>query len=580
MDRHEQPPPLKRKAGIKISFSELQSLSYAVSHFPSQIPKRWHLVAEYVHKEASRASTPCDSTMLFEINGPAERKFESTHSDCQFVFDLLKDDLPEVPKYANPFYSNTDSAGFMSVVLLPSVSQCCGHNLLIRNRPSHTRVYTTHGTEVGALFSGECRMCKTRYMYSFYEKPHGPSGDAERFYLPPLERQYFQLSSKTVFSVELFHEVTLNLEISWASFESRAKVYNARFGQRDAIKLEEIVHHFRLSDTEKPWLMNDQRLEETWFLFTIVNYYHQREQQSAVKFDAKHFSVSANSSHRIDIEGLCEKVCQAISDDKNPWIEHSCDVKGCKEGYVTIDGLEKVSRTICAAPRERLKLPPGLPNIIQCCHNTPALGGKHSSASKFCKEHQMLQKTTTTNTSTSTTSIASSSATHLPTSQTSTSFMHQHVSATNLGDLPDNDNSTLLTGCKKQVNKYHNRTAGIFAAVRPCGVVVNFMEMYTCESPTQAYVFLWLTFGRSLEELKCLKYCGYDRACDLHPFVQRMKRNGGLGQGVPVLEISDPNPIFQIAPLPTHPLRHIAYYNDIHNQNLNIMYAYDNTHKH
>ena len=132
------------------------------------------------------------------------------------------------------------------------------------------------------------------------------------------------------------------------------------------------------------------------------------------------------------------------------------------------------------------------------------------------------------NSSTSTT-IASSSATHLLTSQTSTSFMHQHVSATNLGDLPDNDNSTLLTGCKKHVNKYHNRTAGIFAAVRPCGVVVNFMEMYTCESPTQAYVFLWLTFGRSLEDLQRLKYCGYDRACDLHPFVQRMKRNGGLG---------------------------------------------------
>ena len=41
-------------------------------------------------------------------------------------------------------------------------------------------------------------------------------------------------------------------------------------------------------------------------------------------------------------------------------------------------------------------------------------------------------------------------------------------------------------------------------------------------------------------------------------------------QGVPVLKISDPNPIFQIAPLPTHPLRHIAYYNDIHNQNFNI----------
>ena len=43
-----------------------------------------------------------------------------------------------------------------------------------------------------------------------------------------------------------------------------------------------------------------------------------------------------------------------------------------------------------------------------------------------------------------------------------------------------------------------------------------------------------------------------------------------LRQGVPVLKISDPNPIFQIAPLPTNPLRHIAYYNDIHNHISNI----------
>ena len=55
------------------------------------------------------------------------------------------------------------------------------------------------------------------------------------------------------------------------------------------------------------------------------------------------------------------------------------------------------------------------------------------------------------------------------------------------------------------------------------------MEMYTCESPTQAYVFLWLTFGQSLEDLQRLKYFGCDRACDLHPFMQRMTRDGGLG---------------------------------------------------
>ena len=37
-----------------------------------------------------------------------------------------------------------------------------------------------------------------------------------------------------------------------------------------------------------------------------------------------------------------------------------------------------------------------------------------------------------------------------------------------------------------------------------------------------------------------------------------------------MLKISDPNPIFQIAPLPTNPLHHIAYYNDLHNYILNI----------
>ena len=41
----------------------------------------------------------------------------------------------------------------------------------------------------------------------------------------------------------------------------------------------------------------------------------------------------------------------------------------------------------------------------------------------------------------------------------------------------------------------------------------------------------------------------------------------------PSMELLPANPIFQVhpvAPLPTNPLRHIAHYNDIHNQNLNI----------
>lgn len=184
-------------------------------------------------------------------------------------------------------------------------------------------------------------------------------------------------------------------------------------------------------------------------------------------------------------------------------------MKGCKEGYVTIDGLEKVTRTICAAPKEKLKLPPGFPNIIQCCHNSPMMGGRFAKASTYCSEHQDMQ-------------TQASVATDPPP-------VYTKLTQETTGKLPDNDDEVVLTGCKKKVNRYHTRTAGILAAVRPCGVVVSFMEMYTCESPTQAYVFLWLTFGKCLEDLQKLKYCGYDRACDLHPFIERMSKDGGMG---------------------------------------------------
>ena len=65
-------------------------------------------------------------------------------------------------------------------------------------------------------------------------------------------------------------------------------------------------------------------------------------------------------------------------------------------------------------------------------------------------------------------------------------------------------------------------------------------------------------------------YTDSEYATQIPNMLRDVLYNKYLAQGVPVLKISDPNPIFQIAPLPTHPLRHIAYYNDIHKQNLNI----------
>ena len=91
--------------------------------------------------------------------------------------------------------------------------------------------------------------------------------------------------------------------------------------------------------------------------------------------------------------------------------------------------------------------------------------------------------------------------------------------------------NSLNVGCRKysNVNRFYDRTAGVMALVRPCGIIANFTEMYTCESTTQAYIFIYTTFGRSVSDLERLKFLGYDRSCDLHPFLCNLKKKGSLG---------------------------------------------------
>jgi hypothetical protein len=52
--------------------------------------------------------------------------------------------------------------------------------------------------------------------------------------------------------------------------------------------------------------------------------------------------------------------------------------------------------------------------------------------------------------------------------------------------------------------------------------------MITCESPTQAFLFLVNTFfsGNEMKSDGCLKYCGYDCFCDLHPYLRRLSEQG------------------------------------------------------
>ncbi|ESO87925.1 hypothetical protein LOTGIDRAFT_175929 [Lottia gigantea] len=58
-------------------------------------------------------------------------------------------------------------------------------------------------------------------------------------------------------------------------------------------------------------------------------------------------------------------------------MEHVCEQKGCKEGYVSIDGNEKLRRPMCKAPKVNVHLKFGMPRIVQCCPNSPLFGGSN-----------------------------------------------------------------------------------------------------------------------------------------------------------------------------------------------------------
>ena len=188
-------PPAKHKQERTISFTELQSLSYAIEHFPPSTPKK---VAPNCRLRQTKIRSQRLST-LRDKQSWRERDLRPVTTTVNSLSVGIQNAIPAVTDFQSPFYSGfCDTTAFLPVILLPPVSQCCGRNLLIKSRPSHSRVYTTQGTEIAAIFTGECHSetCKSRHHYSFFEKP-GVAG-FERYYYR-LDRPYFQLTSKSVF---------------------------------------------------------------------------------------------------------------------------------------------------------------------------------------------------------------------------------------------------------------------------------------------------------------------------------------------------------------------------------------------
>ena len=377
-----------------------------------------------------------------------------------------------------------------------------------RNRPCFPVVYTTQGTFVAASFSGQCLTCQKKYYVSYSESEDG----VQTFYNPDtMEAKYFMHTSQTAFEIKLLKELSAQLALASVTFESQAEVYNALHSSEDVVRLRAFEEKFRRCDGEDCWRLNVRRLEDCWFTYQLAFFFGKHH-----LLDTIDFGTQTTAGNRKDVEDLCRKANLHLSQITPEWLHHVCNVKGCREGLATIDGNEKIRRSMCAAPKSKVPIPHNSINIMQCCPSSPITGGRHQKPSKYCARHQHLEAEGNDGIDDSSLVVRIP----LPTASFSPPF-----TVDSIGDLPDADSDSVLVGCRKakNVDKFFSTTAGIATIVRPCGIVVNCTEMYTCESPTQMYIFLLSTFGRG-KDIDRLKFLAYDRACDLHPFLVNLQK--------------------------------------------------------
>jgi hypothetical protein len=356
-----------------------------------------------------------------------------------------------------------------------------------KDSSSQLTVYSRDGAYPAKAYHFVCSRCKKRYWHSYAEEKRLTENITYRTYDKQcLSEKYFMTTRATACENAFMREVIVDCELG-RSFEDNSERFNRLY-----------------ATAEERGRLNKTRLEDAFFLSTLIK--HLKD----------NITVHVDSvSNRPDYDHLCDQVIENVFSSGSKWVKHKCDIPGCSEGFVMCDGNEKLSRRICAAPRHSFKLSRSMPKIISRCGNSPVFGRAHQKASKYCKSH-----------------------TDLDTQQPKTkqilltiNMPDQTVSSriVDLSDtLPSNDDTSVHVPCKKAANvhHFHDRTAGIMAIVRPCGIVIDWREMYTCESASQLFIQLLKIVD---EPGSNVRYVGYDRACEFAPFLRNLRAKGNAG---------------------------------------------------
>ena len=350
-------------------------------------------------------------------------------------------------------------------LLLPSKNRCCYKHLNIITTYASILVYTEHGTVHSRSYHSVCGKCKKAHYHGYtLDKASGEvKFDSDSVTLI--------FNSDTAFSKKFIDYADNMICIAGVSFERTASVLNTTFKLNPPL--------------------NPDRLEAAWFVYRIIKF------QQSIPWPRK------LKSKELDLEKLCNDVYPYIKEIiEQQWVNHVCDEVGCAARFVVIDGNEKLFRSICAADKSKIITGPDDVNRYDICIRNPCRGNQHRKASKFCEEHSD-GKVCETNVQIDYRPLTRSMSKTIPEVMTS-------------GE-----------GCKeeKNVNRFFNRTAGMFYIFRSCGVRVASFEMYTAESLSNVFTCLVDVFGLNPSTLK-LNGVVYDRSCDLCPFILKLASNG------------------------------------------------------
>lgn len=130
------------------------------------------------------------------------------------------------------------------------------------------------------------------------------------------------------------------------------------------------------------WKMNVDRVEECYFFWKVINFF--RKNGLFYLFNVKQVDVEGK---RRCLEEICLEIWKLICKMENKWIYYTCEVLGCLEGYISVDGLEKVCRIMCVALKEKIYASKEEGNFIKCCINIFIFGGKLQKVFKYCWEY-------------------------------------------------------------------------------------------------------------------------------------------------------------------------------------------------